>query len=193
MTEVNFEKFKTWLGKRGAVVVAPTNEWEMVRFRTTNGVSVIYTNKRGYLTFTGESEKAYEAYKNNKPWKAVNRKRQVLKQKKARLASRDGGKRCFCCLTPRGFDELTIEHLLSFSHGGTDNDNNLCLLDDECQKLLGNLPVVKKIELIMQRRAGLKTLAEAGGELQDFNLVGARDFLVPANEPPKRKRFWKIR
>ena len=190
---MNFEKFKTWLSKRGAVVLAPTNEWEVVRFRTVNGVSVIYTNKNGHLTFTGESDKAYTAWKNNKAWKAVDRKRRNLKAKKARLASRDGGKRCFCCYTPRGFDELTIEHLLSFSHGGTDNDNNLCLLDDECQKLLGNKPVAKKIELILQRRAGLKTLAETGGVVQDFELAEARDFLVPANVPPKKKRFWKIR
>lgn len=192
MSEVNWEKFKTWLEKRGAVVVPPTNEWEVVRFKTVNGVSVVYTNKRGYLTFTGESEKAYNAYKNNKVWKTVDRKRKSLRERKARLASRDG-KKCFACLNPLGFDDLTIEHLLSFSHGGTDNMNNLALLCDEDQKLLGNKPVAVKIELIIQRRMGLKTTGEAGGVVQDFNLVGARDFLVPSNEPPKRKRFWKIR
>jgi len=191
MKEVNFEKFKTWLSKRGAVVLAPTNEWEVVRFRTINGTSVIYTNKHGNLTFTGESDKAYTAYKNNKSWKAVDRKRQVLKQKKAKLAARDG-KKCFACLAKLGFDELTIEHILSFSHGGTDNENNLCLLCEPCNKLMSNLPVVRKIELILQRRTGLKTLEEAGGVVQDFQLAGARDFLVPI-APPKKKRFWKIR
>lgn len=192
MNEVNFEKFKTWLEKRGAIVIPPTNEWEVVRFKTVNGVSVVYTNKRGYLTFTGESEKAYNAYKNNKVWKTVDRKRKSLRERKAKLASRDG-KKCFACLNPLGFDDLTIEHLLSFSHGGTDNMNNLALLCDEDQKLLGNKPVAVKIELIIQRRMGLKTLGEAGGVVEDFSLAGARDFLVPTNQPPKRKRFWKIR
>lgn len=188
MTDTNWSRFATWLTKRGAVVVAPTNQWEVMRFRTVNGVSVVYTNKNGHLTFTGESEKAYNAYKNNTAWKAVDRKRQVLKQKKAKLAARDG-KRCFVHGDKLGFDELTIEHILSFSHGGTDNDNNLILVCEEANKMLGNLPVSKKIELIVQIRMGFKTLS---GEVQDFVLAGARDFLVPV-KAPKKKRFWRIK
>ena len=145
-------KFKSWLTKRGAVVLDPTNQWEVVRFKTVNGVSVIYTKANGRLTFTGESDEAYKAYKANKVWKSVDRKRQNLRAHKARLATRDG-KKCFCCNAKLGYDELTIEHLLSFSHGGTDNDNNLCLVCKPCNKLLGNLPVAKKVELIMQSRA----------------------------------------
>lgn len=170
------EKFKTWLSKRGAVVLDPTNEWEVVRFRTTNGVSVIYTNKRGHLTFTGESEQAHTAWKNGRPWKAVDRKRKALRAKKARIAARDG-KRCFVHNEKLNFDDLTIEHLLSFSHGGTDNLNNLCLVCTPCNKLLGNLPLSRKIELIIQRRLGLKTLEEAGGKPVDLTLGDAKDFL----------------
>lgn len=147
----NAEKFKTWLTKRGAEVLDPTNPWEVVRFRTTNGVSVIYTNKRGNHTFTGESEEAYNAYINNKVWKAVNRKRQQLRARKAKLAARDG-KRCFVHGDPRGFDELTIEHVLSFAHGGTDNDNNLILVCQQANKELGNLPIARKIDIIVAAR-----------------------------------------
>lgn len=151
MNQMKFEKFKNWLENKGAIVLPPTNQWEVVRFKTINGVSVVYTNKHGRLTFTGESDKAYEAYKNNKNWKAVDRKRNVLKQKKAQIATRDG-KKCFSCLKKLGFDELTIEHLLSFSHGGSDNLNNLCLLCEPCNKEFGNLPITKKIELIIAKR-----------------------------------------
>lgn len=182
------EKFKSWLTKRGAVVLDATNQWEVVRFKTVNGVSVIYTRQNGHLTFTGESEEAYKAYKANRVWKAVDRKRQNLRAHKARLATRDG-KKCFCCNAKLGYDELTIEHILSFSHGGTDNDNNLCLVCQPCNKLLGNKPITKKIEMMMQRRQGLGVLE---GEVQDFQLAGARDFLVPVT-PPKKKRFWSIR
>ena len=73
--------------------------------------------------------------------------------------------------------QLTIEHLLSFSHGGSDNLNNLCLACDECQKLLGNLPLTRKIELIVQRRLGLKTLEEAGGKPVELEIVDGREFL----------------
>lgn len=146
-----FEKFKNWLEKKGAIVLPPTNQWEVVRFKTINGISVVYTNKHGNLTFTGESDKAYSAYQNNKAWKSVDRKRSALKQKKAKIATRDG-KKCFSCLKKLGFDDLTIEHLLSFSHGGSDNLNNLCLLCKPCNEEFGNLPIAKKIELIIAKR-----------------------------------------
>ena len=146
----NAEKFKTWLSKKGAVILDPTNPWEVVRFKTVNGVSVVYTNKNGHLTFTGESDAAYKAYTNNRSWKAVDRKRKALKARKAKLAARDG-KMCFFCLYKLGFDALTIEHLLSVSHGGSDNDNNLALACDHCNTALGNMPVAKKIKWREQR------------------------------------------
>lgn len=146
------EKFKTWLGKRGVVILDPTNEWEEVRFKTDNGTSVIYSNKRGVLTFTGESEAAYTAWKTGKSWKPVDRKRKQLRAKKAKIAARDG-KKCFVHNAKMNFDELTIEHLLSFSHGGTDNINNLCLVCEPCNRDLANMPLTKKIELIIARRS----------------------------------------
>lgn len=154
LDELNIEKFKSWLIKRGAVIAAPTNPWEVLRFNAASGVGVIYKNRFDYLTFTGESEAAYTAWRKNKVWKAIDRKRVALRAKKVRLANRDG-KRCFCCLKPFDFSKLTIEHLFNFSHGGTDNENNLGLACDDCQKLLGNLPVVKKIEVVIKRRKEL--------------------------------------
>jgi hypothetical protein len=144
------ERFKNWLGKMGAVVLAPTNEYELVRFKTENGTSVIYTGKRG-LTFTGESEEAYDKFSRGTTWKTVSRKRKSLRAAKAKLAARDG-KRCFAHGEKMNFDDLTIEHLLSFSQGGSDNENNLCLVCDPCNAALGNLPITKKIEKMMQLR-----------------------------------------
>jgi len=143
-------KFEQWLNKMGAVVQAPTNEYEVIRFRTPNGTSVIYTGKRG-LTFTGEAETAYDRFMDGKTWKTVTRARRALRARKAVLAARDG-KRCFAHGEKMTFDQLTIEHLLNFSHGGSDNDNNLCLVCDPCNQVLGNLPITKKIEKIMQLR-----------------------------------------
>lgn len=148
------DKFKTWLTGRGAILEGPTNEWELIRFRTSNGVSVIYTNKKGDLTFTGESQKAYDNYRQNKTWSPENRKRKNLRAKKATLAARDG-KRCFADLRKLSFDDLTIEHLLSVSHGGTDSLNNLCLLCEECNRAVGNLPLTQKIEYIVEQRTAV--------------------------------------
>lgn len=144
------KQFQTWLNKMGAEVLDPTNPFEVIRFRTQNGVSVIYTGKKG-ITFTGEAEEAYGAFNRGKKWKAVDRKRKNLRAKKARLAARDG-KACFIHGEKMNFDELTIEHILSFSHGGTDNEDNLCLACEPCQKALGNLPITKKIRIIAEKR-----------------------------------------
>jgi hypothetical protein len=160
MSQSEIEKFKNFLTMRGAVVIGTTNEWELVRFRTASGVSVVYTNKRGDITHTGESQKAYSAFKNNTTWKAVDRKRAQLRAKKAKLAARDG-KRCFVHGEKLGFDDLTVEHLLSFSHGGSDNDNNLVLVCEPANKALGNLPLAKKIEYIIAERMKTNERVEA--------------------------------
>lgn len=159
------EKFKTWLGKRGAVVMPPTNPWEVVRFNSAAGIGVVYTNKSGHLTFTGESEKAYEAYKGNKPWKAVSRQRQALRAKKAKLAARDG-KKCFFHGQKLNFDELTIEHLLSFSHGGSDHEDNLCLACEPCNRAVGNLSITQKMLYRDQQLGKFVTLVSGGTELK---------------------------
>lgn len=146
------QRFKNWLSKMGAVVIDPTNEYELVRFKTDNGVSVIYTGKRG-ITFTGESEEAYDKFTDGKTWKTVTRRRKNLRARKIVLATRDG-KKCFAHGNKQTFDQLTIEHLLNFSHGGSDNDNNLALVCSGANSLLGNLPVTKKIDAIIEMRGG---------------------------------------
>ncbi|RTL04840.1 HNH endonuclease [Candidatus Dependentiae bacterium] len=145
------EKFKTWLEKRGAIVLPTTNKWEVVRFKTINGTSVIYTNKKGDLSFTNESAAAHKAWESNKVWRAVDNKRKNLKAHKVKIANRDG-KRCFIHSDKKSWDQLTIEHLLSKSHGGSDNINNLVLVCSGGNHLLSNKPLSKKIEIIIQQR-----------------------------------------
>lgn len=153
MTQSNISKFKRFLNKSGAILLDPTNEWEVVRFKTDDEtISVMYGNSKGRPPkFTGYAREAYNAFVGNYTWKAVNRTRQQLTKRKASLAARDG-RRCFACLKSFELDKLTIEHILSFSHGGTDNENNLCLLDKEHNELLGNLPITEKIEIIIKLR-----------------------------------------
>lgn len=140
----DLEDFQDFLTEHGAVVIEPSNPWEVIRFKTVNGVSVIYQKKTGALTFTGEGKEAYTAFKLAKPWRAVNVKRQNLKHKKQRLQERDG-RGCFFCQIDPGLDKLTIEHLLNLSQGGTNNENNLCLACEPCNTAIGNWPLTKKM------------------------------------------------
>ena len=157
------DKFKSWLNDQGAVVLDPTNPFELVRFRTENGVSVVYEGKKG-ITFTGESSEAYDKFTDGKKWKTVSRRRKQLRAKKARLAARDG-KRCFAHGEKMTFDKLTIEHLLNFSHGGSDHESNLALVCEPCGRLLGNKPITKKIELMQKLRRGYLEKLEKEGKL----------------------------
>lgn len=155
------DKFKSWLSEMVAVVLDTTNPYELVRFKTENGVSVVYEGKKG-ITFTGESEDAYNKFTDGKKWRTVSRRRKQLRAKKARLAARDG-KRCFAHGEKMTFDKLTIEHLLSFSHGGSDHESNLALVCEPCGTKLGNLPITRKIEMMQKlRREYLARLEEEG-------------------------------
>lgn len=137
-------KFETWLVEQGAVILPPTNQWEVIRFRTINGVSVVYTNKHGHLTFTGESNGAYKKFERGQEWKISDRKTKKLKAHKARLATRDG-KKCFFCEADLPFEELTIEHLVAVKYGGPDHDSNLCLACQPCNQKVDRWPVTQKM------------------------------------------------
>lgn len=153
--ESDTPKFTEWLEEHGAEVQDPTNPYELVRFRTVNGISVIYTGKRGN-SYVGEAEVAYQRFTKNQSWTAVNRKRKQLTKRKRAIADRDGDMCFWCIRVDLTIDDLTLEHILSKRHGGSDNIHNLSLACTDCQFALGALPVTKKLllrEELIKRRA----------------------------------------
>ena len=154
------ERFKIFLRSRGAEVLIPTNEYEVVRFRTGAGVSIIYTSKRGDLTYTGEANKAWDSFtKPNVPWTAQSRvasrptaaKRSVLSRT---IRERDGDD-CFYCGKEVGDDHESIEHLLSLNHGGNNHVSNLVLAHLDCNLLVGHLPIIDKVKHREQMQKGV--------------------------------------
>lgn len=141
-------KFQKYIEKRGAVLEDSHNPYELVRFRIYGDLCIIYKKASGILTFAGDqAETAFKCWLNNKNWTPVNRKRQQLSARKLVLAKRDG-MMCFFCLEPHeNTQKLTIEHILSFRHGGTDNINNLALACQPCNIKLGSLPITSKIKI----------------------------------------------
>lgn len=145
-------QFIKWLDDQGAQVLATTNPYELVRFKTVNGVSVVYTGKKGQ-SFTGESEVAYQHWRDKKRWITHDRYRRQMTSLKKKLANRDG-EHCFWCGKVDTIDNLTVEHILNKMHGGSDNTRNLSLACPPCQRALGNSPIVEKI-LYRERMLGL--------------------------------------
>lgn len=147
--ESNLMPFKAWLIARGAEVLSPTNEWEVVRFRTNEGVSIIYKKKHGALTFTGESFKVWNAYQSNGAWRAAPATKRKLKSSPtcASLRKRDGNA-CFYCHQLVEVADESIEHLVAITHGGPDHLANMVLAHRApCNANAGHLSVMEKIRL----------------------------------------------
>ena len=138
------DKFITFLIESGATILDTTNEYEVVRFRTINGVSVVYTGRRG-IKFTGESEEAHKQFKKHDIWQ-IKRRNQKEREALIRLISARDGMDCFYCgdLTIKGKNS-SIEHLLSISHGGNNNPANLTICCRNCNEAVGNVTVFEKV------------------------------------------------
>lgn len=163
MDKKTIVKFKDFLTARGAEILTPTNEYEVLRFRSLAGVSVVYTGRRG-ITMTAESEKAFQAFQNNSPWSAgvfthgrMDPNRRSVKVRT--LFARDGD-RCFYCLNPMECGKETIEHLLPIAHGGNHHLSNLVLAHGQCNLNGGHLSVMEKIK---RREASFKNKENING------------------------------
>lgn len=141
----NFEAF---LIQRGAQILQPTNEWEVLRFKSSKGVSIVYRNAKDGLTWTGESADAWNAFTDNQSWrgiKATKQPKNVDSLLRAVLA-RDG-EDCFYCFKPTTEHNRTLEHLVARTHGGPNHLSNLVLAHRKCNANAGHLSAMEKIRL----------------------------------------------
>ncbi|PVX84320.1 HNH endonuclease [Paraburkholderia unamae] len=146
--------FEAFLVERGAQVLQPTNEWEVLRFKTARGVSVIYRNAKDGLTFTGEAADAWNGLAKGNNWRgveAVKRPPKVSAYVRA-LLKRDGDA-CFYCAQPMSEEDRTVEHLVARSHGGPNHLSNMVLAHRLCNANAGHLSAMEKIRLRESREA----------------------------------------
>lgn len=138
------DKFITFLIESGAEILGTTNPYEVIRFKTLNGVSVVYTGKKG-IKFTGESSEAYQQFKKHDIWQ-IKRRDKKAKEAIVNLITDRDGMDCFYCgeETIKG-KTSSIEHILSISHGGNNNPANLTVACRECNQVVGNMTVLEKV------------------------------------------------
>jgi hypothetical protein len=142
-----------WLTSRGAEVLAPTNEWEVTRWRADGETHVLYRRKTGFLSMSPAVEKAVFAFLGGKPWSAgVATPRRSRSSTEVRtLLVRDGDE-CFLCGHALG-DDCTVEHLVALAHGGPNHIANKALAHERCNNLMGHLSLMQKIRLREETRA----------------------------------------
>lgn len=141
--------FSAWLTARGAQVLAVTNEWEVCRFVTSRGTSIIYKKKNDVMTFVNESHEAYTAFLSNASWRAMPPSKRKAKSSPIckTLRERDGDN-CFYCRKPVEVEDESIEHLVPITHGGPDHIANMVLAHRApCNAQAGHLSVMEKIRL----------------------------------------------
>jgi hypothetical protein len=155
--------FIDWLTERGAEILQLANPYEIVRFRTSNGTSIIYQKANGDVTFCGESKIAWENFKFGGNWRA-----HPATKRKARnsneintLLDRDGDK-CFYCIQQMQDEDITIEHLVSLTHGGPNHMSNMFLAHRLCNEAVGNLSAPEKIKIHVNMK--IKRLGGYGGD-----------------------------
>jgi len=145
--------FSEWLTRQGYGVRGTTNPWEVIRYKADGRVHVVYKNKRDGVTWTGQSNAHYKAsmrgvdVKVSSPVKTKTKAMRPRTRKviKARLLKRDGG-RCWFCDETMG-DDVTIEHLVPISDGGSHSMANLVLAHKECNRDAGDAPIVDKLAI----------------------------------------------
>lgn len=152
-------RFKEFLTARGCDVLAPTNPYELLRFKAAGRTNVVYRSERGKMSVVGpDVGPAAASFQNGQSWTPAGEKREhrmstgkrraIIK----RLAERDGPG-CFYCPDPLPEDDRTVEHLVSLAHGGTNRIGNLCLAHPACNAEAGHLSVFEKIKLREAKRA----------------------------------------
>jgi hypothetical protein len=139
--------FSAAITAAGGEVLATTNPYEVMRFRTKHGVGVVYVNAKGARTWNEEALRAQSHLKANEgslaPVKVFGRRSATAEV--PRILERDG-LNCFFCGLKLGSD-ITVEHLVARAHGGPNHISNLFLAHKDCNLRAGHLSAPEKIAI----------------------------------------------
>jgi 5-methylcytosine-specific restriction endonuclease McrA len=149
--KIDIAKFTARLEAAGAEILAPSNEWELLRFRSNEGVAVIYRNKRGDQIWSEIALRAQDrlnAGKRVSPAPKMPRRRR--NNDKLTIIERDGGECLYCGVQVGEYG--TVEHLVAVAHGGPSHISNKFLACAPCNKAVGHMSAPDKVKLAIQQR-----------------------------------------
>lgn len=176
------ESFKAWLSARGAEVHVPKDDYELIRFKTEKGTSVIYCKKNGETTFYGDAENAWDAFCNDASWRARPPKKRSRNSEINTIRQRDGDL-CFVCRKYVEHKDESTEHLVALTHGGPEHISNKYLAHKVCNSRVGHLSAPEKIKIhvdaiLLQIEERLKVLHAKIGEIhrKGSDSIRGRDY-----------------
>ena len=136
--------FKAWLEQCGAEMLAPTNEYEVLRFKHNGQTGVIYKNKQGRLTTVGGADKVWAAFVSGASWSGTDKQKRVKISLHIKTIIERDGDLCFFCGFKFG-DDATVDHLVPLAHGGPNHISNFVLMHSECNAHCGCMTAMEKI------------------------------------------------
>lgn len=153
-------EFGRWIAKSGGELLTPSNDYEVLRFKATEGTGIIYRDKVMRLRWTGCSYPVWLHFAKKETWAGAPKTERKTKgmvrrnHAMAALLKRDGPF-CVFCGGIEGEDDarFTIEHFVPLSRGGADHLSNMGIAHQVCNAAAGNLSVAEKIKLAIMKRA----------------------------------------
>lgn len=145
---MRIEEFKQWLQQQGAEVLAPTNQYEVLRIRARGRVHIAYKNKNSLTTwpdFLKECRHVFERGGRMDMGLTATPRTPAAKYRAA-LLERDG-RGCFFCTEEMPNEDMTVEHLVPVHKGGPNHTDNMALAHAKCNAAADNLPLMKKIAI----------------------------------------------
>ena len=147
--EKHKERFIGWLKERGASMLTPTNEWELARWKGGDTTSIVYTNSRGGITFSGDSAKAWTAFRSgNNGFRVAPAAKRAHKASPVIRALRErDGHDCFYCAQAVDDESASVEHIVPVTHGGPSHMSNYALAHRQCNANAGHLSAMEKFSI----------------------------------------------
>lgn len=156
-------KFEQFITDRGGEVLAPTSEWELVRFRANGMTAVIYRKATEQVTFSGGAKTAFDAFLRGNSWSAGNKTKRKKGNQSVVIQSliRRDGRQCFYCGLETTDEDASVEHVVPLNAGGTNHMANKVLAHQRCNSEAGHLSVIEKVKLRERKLAQLGRLEAA--------------------------------
>lgn len=151
------KEFEKFIFDRGGEILAPTSEWELVRFGTASSTGIIYRKQSGAVTFTGGAKLAWDCFVKGSRWTAGNKTKRRRGRQAVVIESliRRDGKSCFYCDEECTEETASVEHVVPLNAGGTDHMANKVLACYRCNGEAGHLNVIDKVKL-RELKQGMK-------------------------------------
>lgn len=146
---------RAFVAARGAEILEPTNEWELLRFSTEQGVGIVYRNAKGNVSYTGEAMPAFKAMAAGLPWRAGPRTGRGKPSVKVRSVRKRDGDLCFFCQGVVSDEEASVEHLVPAAHHGPNHISNLFLAHVRCNQRANHLSAPEKVAIHVEAKVRL--------------------------------------